>query len=361
MAFNDLFLRAARLEQTEATPVWMMRQAGRYMSEYREIRANKTFLEMCYDPDLAVEVTLQPVDLIGVDAAILFSDILVLFPGMGLDLDFQSGIGPVIHNPIRSKADAEALTENDPYGRTPDVGTNYVMESIKIARNELRDKVPLIGFSGAPFTLASYAIEGRGTREFINCKSFMWNEPEGWDILMTKFTKAIIDYMCAQIDSGVQAIQLFDSWVGFLSPLDYEKRVLPYSKQVLDAVTAYAEGKGEGGKNVPVIHFANGATSMMDLVQKAGGNILGLDWRLDMNNAVKTIDPRFGLQGNIDPITLFASEETIKETVVDILTAVGTRPGHIFNLGHGIQKTTDPDKARFFIRTVQEESRRIRG
>jgi len=356
MAFNDLFLRAARLEQTEATPVWMMRQAGRYMSEYREIRANKTFLEMCYDPELAVEVTLQPVDLIGVDAAILFSDILVLFPGMGLDLDFQSGVGPVIHNPIRSKADAEALKFGDPYRDTP-----YVMESIKIARHELKDKVPLIGFSGAPFTLASYAIEGRGTREFINCKSFMWNEPEGWDILMTKFTKSIIDYMCAQIDSGVQAIQLFDSWVGFVSPIDYEKRILPYSKQVLDAVTAHAKGKGEDGKDVPVIHFANGATSMMDLVQQAGGNILGLDWRLDMKNAVKTIDPRFGLQGNIDPITLFASEETIKETVVDILEAVGTRPGHIFNLGHGIQKTTDPDKARFFIKTVQEESRRIRG
>jgi uroporphyrinogen decarboxylase len=356
MAFNDLFLRAARLEQTEATPVWMMRQAGRYMSEYREIRANKTFLEMCYDPDLAVEVTLQPVDLIGVDAAILFSDILVLFPGMGLDLEFKSGVGPLINNPIRSKADAENLKFGDPLRDTP-----YVMESIKIARHELKDKVPLIGFSGAPFTLASYAIEGRGTREFEKCKSFMWNEPEGWDILMTKFTQSIIDYMCAQIDAGVQTIQLFDSWVGFVSPLDYEKRILPYSKQVLDAVTAYAAGKGEDGKNVPVIHFANGATSMMDLVQQAGGNILGLDWRLDMKHAVEMIDPRFGIQGNIDPVTLMADDAIIKETVVNILEAVGKRPGHIFNLGHGIHKTTDPDKARFFIKTVQEESRKIRG
>ncbi|MCL2379727.1 MAG: uroporphyrinogen decarboxylase [Coriobacteriia bacterium] len=356
MAFNDLFIRTARLQPTEATPVWMMRQAGRYMSEYREIRANHTFLEMCYDPDLAVEITLQPVDLIGVDAAILFSDILVLFPGMGLDLEFQTGIGPVINNPIRSLADAKALRFGDPDRDTP-----YVMESIRIARHELRDKVPLIGFSGAPFTLASYAIEGRGTREFINCKSFMWNEPEGWDVLMSKFTQSIIDYMCAQIDAGAQTIQLFDSWVGFLSPRDYEQRVLPYSKQVLDAVVSYGKGKADDGGDVPVIHFANGATSMIDLVQQAGGNIVGLDWRLDMKRAVNLIDSRFGIQGNIDPISLFASEEEIKAKVVDILEAVGKRPGHIFNLGHGIQKTTDPDKARHFIKTVQEESRRIRS
>ncbi|MCL2680272.1 MAG: uroporphyrinogen decarboxylase [Coriobacteriia bacterium] len=354
MAFNDLFLRAARLEQTEATPVWMMRQAGRYMSEYREIRATRSFLEMCYDPDLAVEITLQPVDLIGVDAAILFSDILVLFPGMGLDLEFKSGVGPVINNPIRSTADVAALRPSDPQR-----DTSYVMDALGIARHELRDKVPLIGFSGAPFTLASYAIEGRGTREFQNCKSFMWNQPEGWDMLMSIFTTSIIDYMCAQIDAGAQALQLFDSWVGFVSPRDYEQRILPYSKQVLDAVVAHGKGKADDGGDVPIIHFANGAAAMIDLVQQAGGSIIGLDWRLDMKRAVQLIDPRFGIQGNIDPVALFASDAEIKAQVIDILTAVGKRPGHIFNLGHGIHKTTDPDKARFFIKAVQEESRKI--
>jgi uroporphyrinogen decarboxylase len=355
MAMNDLFLRAARLEPTERTPVWMMRQAGRYMPEYRAIREKHGFLDMCYTPELAVEVTLQPVDLIGVDAAILFSDILVVFPGMGLDLEFRSGVGPIINNPVRTAADVAKLTVSDPLE-----DTGYVMESIKILRRELENKVPLIGFAGAPFTLASYAIEGRGTRDYEICKAMMWSEPAAWDALMNKFTDTVIAYLCAQIDAGAQTVQLFDSWVGYVAPRDYERSVLPYTQRVLAEVKAHGDKVVPDG-GVPVIHFANGATSMLDLVQKAGGDIVGVDWRLDMARAVEQIDPRFGIQGNIDPVALFAPEAEIEAQVGAILEAVGTRPGHIFNLGHGIHKTSDPEKAKFLINTVHEQSDRIRG
>jgi len=354
MAFNDLFLRAARREATESTPVWMMRQAGRYLPEYRAIREKHGFLEMCRTPELAVEVTLQPVDLVGVDAAILFSDILVSFPGMGLDLEFAKGEGPVIHNPIRTVADVEKLRVPDPYE-----ATGYVMDAIKILRNELVDKVPLIGFAGAPFTLASYAIEGHGTRDYEHCKALMWGEPVAWDMLMNKFADTVIAYLSAQIDAGAQVVQVFDSWVGYVAPRDYERSVLPYTKRVIEEVTAHGNATVEGG--VPVIHFANGATSMLDLVQQAGGDIVGVDWRLDMAKAVEQIDPKFGIQGNIDPVALFAPDDAIERMVIDILEAFGTRPGHIFNLGHGIHKTSDPEKARTLIRLVHEHSARIRS
>jgi len=354
MAFNDLFLRAARREATESTPVWMMRQAGRYLPEYRAIREKHGFLEMCRTPELAVEVTLQPVDLVGVDAAILFSDILVSFPGMGLDLEFAKGEGPVIHNPIRSVADVEKLRVPDPYE-----ATGYVMDAIKILRTELVDKVPLIGFAGAPFTLASYAIEGHGTRDYEHCKALMWGEPVAWDMLMNKFADTVIAYLNAQIDAGAQVVQVFDSWVGYVAPRDYQRSVLPYTTRVIEEVTAHGNATVEGG--VPVIHFANGATSMLDLVQQAGGDIVGVDWRLDMAKAVEMIHPRFGIQGNIDPVALFAPDDAIERMVVEILEAFGTRPGHIFNLGHGIHKTTDPEKARTFIRLVHEHSARIRS
>ena len=354
MPFNDLFLRAARLEPTERTPVWMMRQAGRYMPEYRAIREQHGFLEMCRTPELAVEVTLQPVDLVGVDAAILFSDILVSFPGMGLDLEFARGEGPVIHNPVRTVADVEKLRVADPLEVTP-----FVMESIKILRRELENKVPLIGFAGAPFTLASYAIEGHGTRDYENCKALMWSEPAAWDALLTKFADTTIAYLNAQIDAGAQVVQLFDSWVGYVAPRDYERYVLPHSKRVLAEVSAH--GREVVPEGVPVIHFANGAASMIELVQQAGGDIVGVDWRLDMKEAVARIDERFGIQGNIDPVALFAPDDELERMVVEILEAVGTRPGHIFNLGHGIHKTSDPEKARTMIRFVHEHSERIRA
>jgi uroporphyrinogen decarboxylase len=333
----------------------MMRQAGRYMQEYRDIRAKYGFLEMCGTPDLAVEVTMQPVDLVGVDAAILFSDILVVFPGMGLDLEFKSGVGPIINNPVRSAADVEKLGISDPID-----DTGYVMETIKILRRELENKVPLIGFAGAPFTLASYAIEGKGTRDYENCKALMWSDPLAWAGLMDKFTETVTAYLCAQIDAGAQAVQLFDSWVGYVAPRDYERFVLPYTKRVLEAVKAHGDTVVPDG-GVPVIHFPNGATSMLDLAQRAGGDIIGVDWRIDMKKAVEVIDERFGIQGNIDPVALFAPDDALEEMVVEILEAVGTRPGHIFNLGHGIHKTSDPEKARTMIRLVHEHSERIRS
>jgi len=332
----------------------MMRQAGRYMAEYRELRAKYGFLEMCRTPELVVEVTLQPVDLIGVDAAIMFSDILISFPGMGLDLEFAKGEGPVIHNPIRSATDVEELRVADPHETT-----GFVMESLRILRRELADKVPLIGFAGAPFTLASYAIEGHGTRDYEHTKALMWVEPVLWDALMNKFADTTIAYLNAQIDAGAQVVQLFDSWVGYVAPRDYERSVLPYSKRVIDEVTSHGRKAVSGG--VPLIHFANGATSMLNLVQQAGGDVLGVDWRLDMRHVVETIDTRFGIQGNIDPVALFAPEAELERMVAEILEAVGTRPGHIFNLGHGIHKTSDPEKARTMIRLVHEHSARIRG
>jgi uroporphyrinogen decarboxylase len=354
MAFNDLFLRAARNESIERTPIWMMRQAGRYMPEYRAIREKHGFLEMCGTPDLVVEVTMQPVDLIGVDAAILFSDILVVFPGMGLELEFAKGEGPVIHNPVRTAADVAKLGVSDPID-----DTGYVMESIKMLRTELEDKVPLIGFAGAPFTLASYAIEGHGTRDYEKCKALMWGDPIAWDSLMNKFSDTVIAYLSAQIDAGAQTVQVFDSWVGYVAPRDYERSVLPYTKRVIDEVSAHGRKVVEGG--VPVIHFANGATSMLDLVQQAGGDVVGVDWRLDMAKAVELIDPKFAIQGNIDPVALFAPDDALDRLVAEVLEGVGKRPGHIFNLGHGIHKTSDPDKARLLVKLVHEHSERIRA
>ena len=355
MAYNDLFLRAARCEQTESTPVWMMRQAGRYMPEYRAIREKHGFLEMCRTPELAVAVSMQPVDIVGVDAAIMFSDILVGFPGMGLDLEFAKGEGPVIHNPVRTAADVAKLGVADPID-----DTGFVMETIKILRRELENKVPLIGFAGAPFTLASYAIEGHGTRDYENCKALMWSDPEAWDSLLTKFADTTIAYLKAQIDAGVQAVQLFDSWVGYVAPRDYERSVLKHTKRVIDAVKAHGDKVAPDG-GVPVIHFPNGATSMLDLAQQAGGDVIGVDWRLDMKKVVEQIDPKFGIQGNIDPVALFAPDDVLEEMVVEIVEAFGTRPGHIFNLGHGIHKTSDPEQARKMIAYVHQHSARIRS
>ncbi len=347
MAYNDLFMRACRREPTERTPLWMMRQAGRYMPEYRAIRKDHDFLTMCKTPELAVEVTLQPVDLIGVDAAILFADILLPLEGMGLELSFAKNEGPVIGNPVRGMADVRALRVADPIA-----DTGYVMDAIRILRHELRDKVPLIGFAGAPFTLASYMIEGGSTRAYIKCKSLMWSDPEAWDALMQVTTDTVIAYLLAQVEAGAQAVQVFDSWVGFLSPSDYERSVLPHTARVIEEVSR---------TGVPVIHFANNATSMISKVKRAGGDVIGLDWRVDIGDAIEWIGPDFAIQGNLDPMSLFAPVEVIEAKVVEILEKVGTRPGHIFNLGHGIHKDTDPEHAKALVRAVREHSTRIRS
>lgn len=347
MPYNDLFLRACRREPTERTPIWMMRQAGRYLPEYRAIREKHGFLEMCKTPELACEVTLQPVDLVGVDAAILFADILLPLEGMGLQLEFARGEGPVIGNPVRSLDDVRRLRMSDPVD-----DTGYVLDAIRLCRAELAGKVPLIGFAGAPFTLASYMIEGGSTRAYIRCKRLMWEDPQAWDELMDVTTDTVVAYLAAQIEAGAQAVQVFDSWVGFLAPADYERSVLPHTQRLIAEVST---------AGVPVINFANNASGMLEQVASAGGDVIGLDWRIEIDKAIEVLDDRFAVQGNLDPMALFAPIPEIERMAADILERVGTRPGHIFNLGHGIHKDTDPEHARALVRAVHEHSVRIRG
>ncbi|MFZ5625921.1 MAG: uroporphyrinogen decarboxylase [Bacillota bacterium] len=341
---NDTFLKACRREPVDYTPVWLMRQAGRYMAEYMEIRSKYSFLEMCKIPEIAAEVTLQPVNKLGVDAAILFADILLPLEGMGIQLEFAKNEGPVIHNPVRTRADVDAIRVIEAEEATP-----YVMEAIRILRRELADKVPLIGFSGAPFTLASYIIEGGGSKNYIECKKMMWQAPEVWHALMDKIAEVILRYLKAQIAAGAQAVQLFDSWVGALSPEDYRQYVLPYSKKVLDGL------KDSG---VPVIHFANNASSMLELVKEAGGDVIGLDWRINIDDAIRRLGDDVAVQGNLDPMMLFAPPRVIEERVKDILARVGNRPGHIFNLGHGIHKDTPVEHVIALVEAVHKHSRR---
>jgi uroporphyrinogen decarboxylase len=336
------FLMACRREPTAYTPVWMMRQAGRYMPEYRALRGMYSFWEMCKTPELAVEVTLQPVDGIGVDAAILFSDILVPVEAMGVGIEFTEGRGPVVDHPVRTSADVDALRIIDP----EDVG--FVYEAIRQLRRELAGRVPLIGFSGAPYTLASYAVEGGGSRNYTHIKKMMYNEPELYDRLMNKLADVVIVYLKAQIKAGAQAVQLFESWASSVTPYDYRRRVMPYSKKVLDAL------RGEG---VPVIHFANGAGSFLDAVAEAGGDVIGVDWRIDIDQAWAAIGDK-GIQGNLDPVILLSSPEEIERRVADILKRAAGKPGHIFNLGHGILPETPVENAKYFIDTVHDLSQR---
>lgn len=341
---NDRFLKACRREQVDCTPVWLMRQAGRYMGEYMEIRRKYDFLTMCKTPELATEVTLQPVNRLGVDAAILFADILLPLEGMGIDLAFAKNEGPVISNPVRTAKDVENIRIMEAEEATP-----YVMEAIRMIRKELAGRVPLIGFSGAPFTIASYIVEGGGSREYKNCKTLMWQAPEVWDSLMDKIAEVLLRYLKAQIKAGAQAVQMFDSWVGALSPDDYKTYVLPYSKYVL-------EGLREEG--VPVIHFANNASSMLELVVEAGGDVIGIDWRINLDEAWKRVGYDKAIQGNLDPYTLFAPPRLIEEKVKRILAMADNRPGHIFNLGHGINKETPVENVIALVEAVHKYSRR---
>lgn len=340
MARSDRFLKACRKEPVECTPIWLMRQAGRYMKEYMDIRQKYDFLTMCKTPELAAEVTLQPVRIIGVDAAILFADILLPLEGMGIDLEFAKGEGPVIHNPVRSKADVDRLRVADPHE-----DTGYVLEAIRIVRRELEGEVPLIGFSGAPFTLASYIIEGGGSRDYVNCKAVMYSDPDAWHSLMDKLSEVVVAYLSAQIESGAQAVQVFDSWVGCLSPEDYREYVLPHQKRVME---------GLAGRGVPVIHFANDASTLLEMVAEAGGDVIGVDWRIDLDVAWERIGHDKAIQGNLDPIALFAPPEVIKEKAASIISKADGRPGHIFNLGHGIHRDTPVENVKYLVEVVHE-------
>lgn len=339
---NNRFLDACWGRPVDRTPVWLMRQAGRYLPEYMAVRSRCTFLELCKTPDLAAEVTIQPVDILGVDAAILFSDILTPVEPMGLKLDFVPG--PVFENPVRSMEDVERLRIPDPEQDVP-----YVLEAIRILRRELAGKVPLIGFGGAPFTLACYMVEGKGSKDWATIKRMMYTAPELYSALMDKVTMMDMEYLNAQIKAGAQAIQIFDTWGGVLSPTDYEKYVLPYTTRLIN---------GLNRMQTPIIHFVKGAATMLKTVQQAGGNVLGLDWHVNLGSARDLLGQQTAVQGNLDPTVLFAPEAIIEQEVQRILDENNGRPGHIFNLGHGILPSVPPEHARFMVECVHRLSQR---
>jgi uroporphyrinogen decarboxylase len=341
MEMNSRFLQACQRKPVDTTPVWFMRQAGRYMPEYRAIREKYSLLEICYQPELAAEVTLQPVRAFGVDAAILFADILLPAIPLGVGLEFVKGEGPVLQNPVRTLEDVRALK---PVEAESDLG--YVMEAIRILRRELKD-TPLIGFCGAPFTVASYIIEGGSSREFLKTKTMMYSAPEALHALMEKLSVVFSDYLTAQIRAGAQAVQVFDSWVGALSPSDYETFVLPYSQKLLQAAQAM---------NVPVIHFGTNTTTLLPLMKRAGGDVIGLDWRIPLDDGWALLGDDVAVQGNLDPITLFAPLPELKARVHDVLRRANGRPGHIFNLGHGILQHTPVDNVKAVVEMVHEFS-----
>jgi uroporphyrinogen decarboxylase len=339
MSTDYTFLKACRGEKTDYTPVWLMRQAGRYLPQYMKIRKKVTFLELCKTPELAAEVTIQPIDYLNADAAILFSDILTPVEPMGLKLDFVPG--PVFENPVRTEADIDAL-------RIPvmEEDVPYVLETIKILRREFEGRVPLIGFGGAPFTLACYMVEGKGSKDFAQIKRMMYGAPELFAKLMEKVTEMDRLYLNAQITAGAQVIQIFDTWGGIVSPLDYAKFVLPYTKKLIDGLD----------RSVPVIHFVKGASAMLDTVSKAGSDVMGLDWHVNLGKARDIIGPDIAVQGNLDPTVLYAPKEHIEREVKRILDENAGRPGHIFNLGHGILPTVDPEHAKFMVECVHRLS-----
>lgn len=341
---NDNFLRACRREATDYTPIWLMRQAGRYMAEYRKLREKADFLTVCKTPELAAEVTMQPINAFNLDAAIIFADILLPVEGMGIKLEFQEKKGPIIHNPVRSRKDIDALRIIDAERDIP-----YLPKAIKIVKQELNNKIPLIGFSAAPFTLASYIIEGGHSRNYLETKQMFYNEPAMWNNLMTKIVDVLIIYLKAQVRAGVDVIQLFDSWVGCLSTGDYREYVMPHSKRLIDEI------KKEG---LPIIHFGTDTATLLTSMKEAGGDVIGVDWRINLDEAWNMLGHDVAVQGNIDPLILFSNEKEIEKGVKDILNRAEGRAGHIFNLGHGILPRTPVDNVAFLIDTVHNLSRK---
>ncbi len=334
---HDRFLRACRREPTDVTPVWFMRQAGRYMPEYRALRARHTLLEICRTPELALQVTLQPLRL-GVDAAILFADILLPLEPMGSPFTFAEGEGPVIEAPVRSAEDVERLRIFEPRE-----GLGYVLEAIRLIRREIDGKVPLIGFAGSPFTLASYLVEGGHSANFVRTKSLMYRDPDTWHSLLGKLAEVVRRFLLAQIEAGAQAVQLFDSWVGALGPDDYEAFVLPHVTYALREVQALG---------IPVIHFGTGTGSLLSLQRRAGGTVFGVDWRTPLDDAWRTLGHDVAVQGNLDPTALFAPRETLLAAVRRVLARAERRRGHIFNLGHGILVDTPVEAVQAVVDAV---------
>jgi uroporphyrinogen decarboxylase len=336
------FLAACRRTPTSYTPVWLMRQAGRYLPEYRAVRDKMEFLELCRSPDAAAEVTVTAALTLGVDAAIVFADILLVLEPMGVGLEFTRGDGPAIHRPVRSGADVDGLAE------VPLDALDYVFEAVRRARAALPAHVPLIGFAGAPFTLASYLIEGGGSRTYARTKAFMLSDPGAWRALMERLARVVGTYLNAQIRAGADAVQLFDSWVGCLSPEDYRRHVLPHVRTLIAGLQP----------GTPVIHFGTDTAGLLETMRSAGGDVIGLDWRVDLDAAWARLGHDVAVQGNLDPMALLAPPAEIRARVATILGQAAGRPGHIFNLGHGVLPQTPPDHVRILVDTVHELSAR---
>jgi uroporphyrinogen decarboxylase len=335
-------MRACRREPVSYTPVWLMRQAGRYMREYREVRARTSFLELCKAPELAAEVTVTAAERLKVDAAIIFADILLIIEPMGINLEFATGEGPVIHNPVRTARDLERLREVEEIA-----ALDFVMEAIRLTRRALPPGLPLIGFAGAPFTLASYMVEGGASKNYIHTKSLMYTDAGAWHAMMSLISRALVRYLNAQAAAGAQALQLFDSWVGCLSPEDYRQYVLPHTRSVIENIT----------HAVPVIHFGTGTAALLELMREAGGDVIGLDWRVRLDEAWQRLGET-AVMGNLDPVTLFAGQDFIRVEVRRILDSAANRPGHIFNLGHGILPETPVENVIALVEAVHEMSQR---
>ncbi len=337
---SGAFMKACRLEKTDYTPIWLMRQAGRFLREYREARSRVSFKEFCKTPDMASEITLMVVDRFGVDAAIIFSDILLILEPLGLSLEYSSVDGPVIAKPLRTRRHIEARRSFDPQSM------DFVYEALRVTRRALAPEVSLIGFSGAPFTVASYAVEGSGSKNYVNTKKLMYSDPSLWERLMEILTDSISDYLCAQIDAGADAVQIFDSWAGCLSPADYQRFVFPHVKKLISALPP----------EVPVILFGTGTSSLLGLMGDTGAGVIGLDWRVDILDGWQMAGSSLAVQGNLDPVSMLSTPSHVVREARKILDRVGGRPGHIFNLGHGVLPQTPVDNVLRLIDEVHEYS-----
>ena len=338
---NSPFMRACRREPVPYTPIWLMRQAGRYMKEYSDVRSRVGFLELCKTPSLAAEVTITAAERLGVDAAIIFADILLIIEPLGLQLEFSKGEGPLIHNPVRAATDVKRLRELENVA-----ALQFVFDAIKETRAALSEGLPLIGFAGAPFTLASYIVEGGASKNYVETKSLMYNDSGAWHAMMSLISRALVKYLNAQIEAGAQAVQLFDSWVGALAPDDYREYVLPHTRSVIKGITT----------GTPVIHFGTGTSALLELMREAGGDVIGLDWRVQLDEGWKRIGHDVGVMGNLDPVALFANQDHLRGQAQAILKQAAGRPGHIFNLGHGILPETPVENVIALVDAVHEMS-----
>lgn len=332
---KDRFLRACRLEPVDRTPVWFMRQAGRSQPEYRALRERYSLIDIVRNPELGTEVTLRPVHELGVDAAVLFADITLPLLSMGVDFELTDG-GPRIHHPLRSDDDVACMRPFE-----VDETVAAVLDTIRMIRSH--SPIPLIGFAGAPFTMASYLIEGGPSKDYLHTKMMMYRLPETWQALMDVLTDMTVGYLRAQVDAGVHVLQLFDSWAGCLSPVDYRRFVFPYMRRIFDALRS---------AGVPAIHFGTGTAGLLAMMTEAGGDVISVDWRIDLDRAWQTIGYDRGIQGNLDPSVLLAPPELIRDRTIDVLRRAGGRPGHIFNLGHGVLPDTPRERMREVVDAV---------